>query len=218
VLIIVMMVSSSSTRLRRAEAVMPRIAWQLAIASLFLIYLLPDVIVFLLLDDPTVAPLHMMPPRSSVWRWGSEAFARDPWTPADWPMWVLPLLAIALPTWLHHHLAKRNREAYRIERSRGHGGGYRNASPLTVTLCPESARRRRGLYALRLGLAMGLVCVPIARLLSARVTVSWGCVFYPELAVPAYFIDATLILIALVFHVPTNRRLIGRPPELSQKS
>ena len=138
--------------------------------------------------------------------------ARDTWEWEEWQMWLLPVAAVVLPAMIHRWQLGRCAPSYQVARSLEPGGGYRGAPFLTVSISPNIARRRIATYSLRLGLATALCYIPVIRLIEARFIENWGCVGYAVRSVPEYTFEATLILVALLFHAPTPRRLLGVNP------
>jgi hypothetical protein len=194
------------------ELTLPRVAWHLALASLVVLYAYPA-LVFAFLEDMqhSSRDFTFMPYRQDGWdRVSPEVVRYEGWTWHEWPMWLLPLAAVVLPSLLHGWLtSKCAGSSYRLVSSPLPGPGYRGARGVLVEVCPRLARRRVAHYLMRLALAAALCVVPFLRLIGSRLFENYGCIIYMVRSVPEYLVDATILLAVVLWHWPTETRLLG---------
>lgn len=198
--------------LLRVELVLPRLAWHLALASLVVLYAYPA-IVFAYLEDMNRSnnDFTFTPYQPEGWDRSLPVVARyDGWPWEEWQMWLLPLAAVMLPSLLHRWLTSRcPGSSYRLVSSPLPGPGYRGARDVLVELCPALARRRAAHYLTRLTMAVLLCGIPFFRILESSNFENYGCMIYSVRSVPEYLADATILLVVILWHWPTEARLLG---------
>jgi hypothetical protein len=147
--------------------------------------------------------------------WLARVQASGPWAcqPA---LWVPMVLALLVPRALHEAWVRRIGSPFVLRRqvaSVTHD--YRSPQPWEVVTSERTVRRLAALYAGRLGLAMGISALSFRVLMHTRFVENYGCVIWPYVrTVPEHLTFVTLLLAVAAYHVPTTRRVLGRPPRV----
>ena len=131
---------------------------------------------------------------------------------SEWTVWLPLLLAMVLPIVMH--VQRRDRFGGPFSTSEvaetPHPASYRRAAPRVVG---ADARRLRILihgFGVRVSVAMLLTLVPCLQLVGARFVKNYGCVSYTNVfSVPEYLTYVLLLLVVVLVHAPSERRVFG---------
>jgi hypothetical protein len=187
-----------------------RITWMLWLGSFLVLYALPVIVLvlpeprgrsYLLAEDGRIIGALLT---GTEWGWDAE-------------LWLPALLAVVVPAVLHVLLARRARSPFFLARSVGAAThDYRSCQPWGIETSVRAARRLGGLYAGRMGLAMGLGWVTYLALYQTTFHVrGMSCFPVAERSIAEYLFYVSILFGAAMVHVPITRRVLGAPPRIT---